>query len=260
MTGRRACGAGLVICLAAAWSLAQEGGDEPAPAAPKRGWGPEQATGEPDTPRAGDIRTAWASLRPDGGPEWLRVGYRRAARIAQVRIRETFNPGAVVKVSALADGGREVLLWEGRDPTAEAPGDLVVEVPEAKRVEAKSVKIYLDTRLVPGWNEIDAVELIGRDGTRQWAATAAASSTFAEHPHAPMPMPRPPLPPRGREPLHELVNRPVTVRLEGGKTLAGTFVRSAADFIAIRQRDARKLVFVNKAKIVAIETAEPADF
>jgi len=29
---------------------------------------------------------------------------------------------------------------------------------------------------------------------------------------------------------------------------------------AIRQRDARKLVFVNKTKIVAIEAAEPADF
>jgi hypothetical protein len=33
---------------------------------------------------------------------------------------------------------------------------------------------------VPGWNEIDAVELIGRDGSHQWAKQASASSTYAE--------------------------------------------------------------------------------
>jgi len=43
-----------------------------------------------------------------------------------------------------------------------------------------SVKVYLDTRRVPGWNEIDAVELVGRDGTRQWATAATAISTFVE--------------------------------------------------------------------------------
>jgi hypothetical protein len=42
------------------------------------------------------------------------------------------------------------------------------------------VRVYLDTAKVPGWNEIDAVELIGRDGTRQWAVSATASSTYAQ--------------------------------------------------------------------------------
>ncbi|MGH7149305.1 MAG: hypothetical protein ACREIU_01340, partial [Planctomycetota bacterium] len=36
----------------------------------KRPWGPEQATGEPDTPGAGDHVSAWASLAPDGSGEW----------------------------------------------------------------------------------------------------------------------------------------------------------------------------------------------
>ena len=31
---------------------------------------------------------------------------------------------------------------------------------------------------VAGWNEIDAVELIGRDGSRQWAKGANASSSY----------------------------------------------------------------------------------
>ena len=50
----------------------------------------------------------------------------------------------------------------------------------AAGVNARSVKVYLDTSRVPGWNEIDAVELIGRDGSRQWARQASASSTYAE--------------------------------------------------------------------------------
>ena len=40
--------------------------------------------------------------------------------------------------------------------------------------------IHLDTTRVPGWNELDAVELVGRDGSRQWATSADASSTYAE--------------------------------------------------------------------------------
>ena len=39
--------------------------------------------------------------------------------------------------------------------------------------------LHLDTTRVSGWNEIDAVELIGRDGSRQWATSAKASSSYA---------------------------------------------------------------------------------
>jgi hypothetical protein len=47
-------------------------------------------------------------------------------------------------------------------------------------VLANSIKVYLDTARVPGWNEVDAVELIGKDGSRQWAKRASASSTYAD--------------------------------------------------------------------------------
>src|SRR5688572_23368792 len=36
-----------------------------------RPWGPEQATGKPDTPWNGDIKTAWASETQDDEDEWL---------------------------------------------------------------------------------------------------------------------------------------------------------------------------------------------
>ena len=52
--------------------------------------------------------------------------------------------------------------------------------PVSGAISASGVRVYLDTQRVPGWNEIDAVELVGRDGSRQWAAHARASSSFAD--------------------------------------------------------------------------------
>ena len=40
-------------------------------------------------------------------------------------------------------------------------------------------RVDFDRARVPGWNEIDAVELVGRDGSRQWATSAKASSSYA---------------------------------------------------------------------------------
>jgi hypothetical protein len=144
----------------------------------KRSWGPEQTVGEPDTLQAGDISTAWAPREPDGGEEWLKVEYERAVDISEVRVRETYNPGAISKVTAFLASGTEMTLWEGIEPKSQAPVEMSFQVPDS--VNAKSVKVYLDTKRVPGWNEIDAVELIGRDGSHQWAKQASASSTYAE--------------------------------------------------------------------------------
>jgi hypothetical protein len=149
-----------------------------APAQPKRSWGPEQAAGAPDTHIAGDVATAWASREPDAGPEWLKLDYERLVEIAQIRVRETYNPGAIAKVVAILENGVEMVLWEGVEPAVEAP--IEMEFNTAGGVYARFIKLYLETGRVAGWNEIDAVELIGRDGTRQWAKSATASSTYAE--------------------------------------------------------------------------------
>jgi hypothetical protein len=49
-------------------------------------------------------------------------------------------------------------------------------------IVAQRVTVYLDTTRVTGWNEIDAVELVSRDGSRQWAKSASASSYYGERP------------------------------------------------------------------------------
>lgn len=143
-----------------------------------RSWGPEQLLGEPDTMSAGDHPTAWAPAQQNAGPEWIQLGYERAVEIAQVRVRETASPGAVSQVTALLDDGREVLIWQGVEQPGPAPYDSPFDAPRG--VVARVVRIYLDTSRTTGWEEIDAVELIGTDGTRQWATTASASSAYSQ--------------------------------------------------------------------------------
>ena len=144
----------------------------------KRGWGPEQAIGAPDTPTAGGFQTAWATLDPDGGPEWLVVDFPKEVEVAQIRVRETLGPGTIFTVSAIIAEGGEKILWHGTEPTAEAPVEM--EFNPSIQVRSRRIRIQLDTSLVKGWNEIDAVELIGSDGSRQWASAAWASSTYAD--------------------------------------------------------------------------------
>ena len=125
-------------------------------------WSATQATGKPDTLAAGDARTAWASLKEDGGDEWLELGYENAVRPTQVRVHETFNPGAVVRVEARDEAGTWQPLWEGKSRTTETIRWFTIDI--APRFATRSIRITLDSAGVPGWNEIDAVELVGDPG------------------------------------------------------------------------------------------------
>jgi hypothetical protein len=144
----------------------------------RRRWGPEQATGAPDTLDAGDNPSAWAPRSPHSGMQWLQLEYERTVELAEVKVRETFNPGAICRITTIDVNGKEVKIWEGVEPVNQAPVEM--SFPAACRTQADIVRIYLDTNRVPGWNEIDAVELVARDGTRQWAIDATASSSYAD--------------------------------------------------------------------------------
>jgi hypothetical protein len=146
---------------------------------PKRGWGPEQATGEPDTNMAGDIVTAWASQTPDGDDEWLTLEYAEPIQPTAVLVYETYNPGALVRVTAFRLDGEEVELWKGQDPTTPDNEMGVSEIPVKAKFKTNRIKLYIDSKSVPGWNEIDAVGLRDKDQKVSWAVAADASSTYA---------------------------------------------------------------------------------
>jgi hypothetical protein len=122
-------------------------------------WSAMQATGKPDTEAAGDKRTAWASREADSGDEWLELGYEHAVRPSQVRVHETFNPGAVIRLEAVDEAGKWQLLWEGKDRTKEPIRWFKIDVTAS--FATRLIRLTLDSAGVLGWNEIDAVELIG---------------------------------------------------------------------------------------------------
>ncbi len=138
-------------------------------------WSAMQAVGAPDSP-AGDQRTAWAPATEDGGEEWLIAEFANPADAATVIVRENCAPGAIVRINAVTDAGSELPLWQGEAPKLGAVSDTPFQI--AAGYPVKRVKIYLNTKKVPGWNEIDAVQLVSRDGTRQWATSARASSSY----------------------------------------------------------------------------------
>jgi hypothetical protein len=146
---------------------------------PPRAWGEEQATGRPNTKEAGDKTTAWASAEPDGQDEWLELEYAEEVMPVAVLVYETFNPGALFRVCGFTASGMEAELWSGEDPTPRTAAMGVSEVKVDSKLMTRRVRIYLKSKEVPGWNEIDAVGLKDASGKMHWAIAATASSCFA---------------------------------------------------------------------------------
>jgi hypothetical protein len=170
--------AGYWVYVYPCWYVWRDLTAQPKPA--PRAWGPEQATGPPDTPGAGDIQTAWASLTQDDQDEWLLLEYAEPVVPEAVLVHETYNPGALYRVTLFKLTGEEVEVWKGKDPTPVNSGRGVSEVKFRIRFKTNRVKIYLASKDVPGWNEIDAVGLRDTTGKTHWAARAEASSTYAQ--------------------------------------------------------------------------------
>ncbi len=146
---------------------------------PKRAWGPEQALGKPDSP-AGDRSTAWASLTQDEQNEWLILEYAVPVEAVAIHVYENHCPGALIRATTFGSDHRNELLWEGQDPVVAENGQGVAVLKIEPKQPIRRIKLYLDSKSIPGWNEIDAVGLEDTTGAMHWATAAAASSTYAQ--------------------------------------------------------------------------------
>ena len=120
-----------------------------------------QATGAPNVDQEGDNGNAWAAKTPDAGIEWINLAFTKAVAATGLRIRESAGAGAVIKVELIDPQGTVHPLWSGKDPT-KGLNYLMLTFPKTD-FKVDHVKITLATNLVPGWNEIDAVQLLGSD-------------------------------------------------------------------------------------------------
>jgi hypothetical protein len=126
-----------------------------------------QATGAPNVARHGDNAKAWAPKLADGGEEWIELTFAQAVRATEVRVVQSFNPGAIVRIEVIDESDRASVVWTGPDKSAYAKneiGTLVAKFPVTEKPIAR-VKLVLDAKSVAGWNEIDAVQLIAGPAT-----------------------------------------------------------------------------------------------
>jgi hypothetical protein len=140
---------------------------------PKRAFGPEQATGAPDSTRRGRAPTAWSPpVALPGGEGWLELGYEPPVQPIAILVYGSGLGKAVSRVSV--PGKREndwLVLWQ-RGGEGGPETDVLV-LPAATRVNTRRVRIHVTA--VDGGVSIDAVGLLDPNGLTHWATSATAS-------------------------------------------------------------------------------------
>ncbi len=125
-------------------------------------WAAEQVTGAPDTSRCGDIQTAWATAASDS-IDWLEVEFDQALFVSAVNIYQTFNPNQVVTVELVSALGSVLEIYAGEPFQVDQPCPYVMSIVIDKtNMRYSKVRLTVDqSSLGLGWNQIDAVELVG---------------------------------------------------------------------------------------------------
>jgi len=95
------------------------------------------------------------------GKDWLLLTYDQAVIPTKIVIFETFKPGAISQVEVLDQNGNSTTVYRAT-PTIvkQCPYTLEIDV-EGVSVPVRSVRVTIDQSSHAGWNEIDAVQLIG---------------------------------------------------------------------------------------------------
>jgi hypothetical protein len=126
-------------------------------------WSAMQAAGAPNTSACSDNPSAWASLKSNS-IDWLLLSYDRPVIPTRIVIYQNYNPGAVSLVEVLDDAGNSITVYQAAPAIASrCPSQLAIEVKDVN-TPVKTVRVTVDQSRHNGWNEIDAVQLIGRTG------------------------------------------------------------------------------------------------
>lgn len=126
-----------------------------------------QMTGKPDVENYADDGRAWAEKEADKGMEWVKLTYEKPVNATEVRVRQNVGPGAIIKVELIDTDGKSHTVWEGEDKTQYIPEKIQYFIAKFDKTtyKTKVVKITMACNAVQGWNEIDAVQLVGDNTT-----------------------------------------------------------------------------------------------
>jgi outer membrane protein OmpA-like peptidoglycan-associated protein len=128
------------------------------PKMPKQ-YGAQQILGRPSKlPAVGSSACAWqpateASLTE----EWIKVGYEKPMKIKQIAVAENSNAGCITRIYGYDANDREFLLYTNTKDTMPSPGRMLNIQLKPTTFAVAALKIMLNTRRIPGWNQLDAV-------------------------------------------------------------------------------------------------------
>ena len=139
-------------------------------------FGATQATGTPDTqdwnnPSCIDSPQAWSPEFENGGFEYIDLIYAVPLRVDRLRIFENFGPGASEQATLINTESPNTPVAEIYVPSGlQGPGQpcsvLALDIDSENGGEFTfdsydKVAMDLDTTLSPGYNEIDAIQMVG---------------------------------------------------------------------------------------------------
>lgn len=145
------------------------------------GWSAGQVLGVPNTNACGDISTAWASASSDGSREFLELSFDDPAPINRVFIHETLSPGAIDTVYVFNPNTQAYVKVYEATAVAGAPCPRALVINFAlTSFPVDRIRIAINSQVVPGYNEIDAVGIANYSnegiiaGNQDVCASAAA--------------------------------------------------------------------------------------
>jgi hypothetical protein len=141
----------------------------------ERRWGPEQATGAPDTDFSqDDLRpNAWTPGDAAKGMAWLELGWTGNVD-GTVLLVWVSTPRAVARITAFDAAGGQHPAWQADAPAVQGERPGIAVFPLRLDKPAERLKLYFNLANAVGPLAVDAVGLLDRKGRLNWAVRAAA--------------------------------------------------------------------------------------
>lgn len=128
-------------------------------------WSATRALGKPNVyPSYGDLPNAWAPSSQDGKREFLVLGFDTLQTVKTIQIYETWNPGAIDSIFLRDANSQKWNLVYSKPAEKDLPPESRIFSTYLIETDflTDAIRIALDSPTIPGWNEIDAVAIIGQ--------------------------------------------------------------------------------------------------
>jgi outer membrane protein OmpA-like peptidoglycan-associated protein len=122
----------------------------------------QQVLGKPNKlPAMGSSPCAWSPAKQNNGFEWIEVAFEQPQYIRQVAVGESFHPGSIVNIIITDKSGISRSVYKAGENKFERTqdGGMFHVFFQPTDFKVQKVKVILDTRLVNGWNHLDAIAI-----------------------------------------------------------------------------------------------------